>query len=71
MVGLAHPSIYGPCTFPGLDVHHISTRGAGGDDIPENLITCCRGHHDMAKTGKISQDVFRGILARYYGYKYD
>lgn len=27
------------------DVHHITTRGAGGDDIPSNLITLCRQCH--------------------------
>lgn len=71
MVGLEYRNDYGPCTFPGLDAHHIQTRGAGGGDTKENLITVCRHHHDMAKTGQIPPEVFRKILERRYGYKYD
>jgi hypothetical protein len=29
------------------DAHHITTRAAGGDDVPENLIPLCRAHHSM------------------------
>jgi hypothetical protein len=31
---------YGP-----LDNHHITTRGAGGSDDPENIVRLCRKHH--------------------------
>jgi Na+-translocating ferredoxin:NAD+ oxidoreductase RNF subunit RnfB len=37
-----------PCTacgFPGGDAHHVSSRGAGGDDVPSNLMALCRKHH--------------------------
>ena len=33
----------------GLSVHHIKTRDLAEDDIPENLITLCQKHHDMAQ----------------------
>ncbi len=26
-------------------VHHIRTRGAGGDNVPENLLSLCAEHH--------------------------
>lgn len=71
MIGLEFKGqTYGPCT-DGADVHHIVTRGAGGEDVKENLIRLCRGHHDLAKTGKILPEVFRRILSKRYGYHYD
>jgi len=70
MVGLDHPGVYGVCTFPGLDPHHIRTVGAGGGDELENIIALCRCHHDMAKTGQIPPEVFRAILTHRYGYRY-
>ena len=33
-----------------LEVHHIVAKKDGGDDSPENLITLCTNHHDMAQT---------------------
>jgi hypothetical protein len=37
------------CSVPecsnGSDPAHIRTKGSGGDDIPDNLIPLCRGHH--------------------------
>ncbi len=27
------------------DPHHVSTKGAGGDDVPSNLMSLCREHH--------------------------
>lgn len=27
------------------DPHHVTTRGAGGDDTPENLMPLCHQHH--------------------------
>ena len=71
MIGLEYMGKdYGPCTA-GLDPHHIKTRGAGGGDTRSNLISLCRGHHDMAKTGKILPEVFQRILQKRYGYHYD
>jgi hypothetical protein len=47
MVSLS--GVYGSCSA-GLDPHHIVPRGAGGDDVPENLITLCRHHHNLVQT---------------------
>lgn len=30
----------------GVVGHHLKTRGAGGDDVAENLIAVCGKHHD-------------------------
>lgn len=58
-----------PCQF-GLDPHHITPRSQGGGDIPSNLITLCRKHHDMAEENKISSDELTTILAEVYGEHY-
>lgn len=29
------------------DAAHIKSRGAGGDDVPTNLIALCRWHHQL------------------------
>lgn len=38
-----------PCVIcgqvPAGDVHHVTTRGAGGGDTKENLMPLCRFHH--------------------------
>lgn len=34
----------GPC-FGQVVGHHIKSKGSGGDDVPENLIPLCTGHH--------------------------
>lgn len=53
-----------PCEVCGLapksDPHHLISRGAGGDDTPENLISLCRSHHIQAHT--LGRDRF---LAKY------
>lgn len=54
----------------GLDPHHIVHRGAGGDDVEENIITLCRKHHNEAHAGKISKEELRAVLRRLYGYKW-
>jgi 5-methylcytosine-specific restriction endonuclease McrA len=66
MYGLLH----GGCS-EGLDPHHIVTRGAGGDDVPENIITLCRRHHNDAHAGKISKYELYGILTEFYNYQYE
>lgn len=38
------------------DPHHIKSRGAGGDDIPSNLISLCRAHHTQIH--KIGAETF-------------
>ncbi|WP_416341297.1 HNH endonuclease signature motif containing protein [Sporomusa sphaeroides] len=41
----------------GIGPHHIITRGAGGADIPENLIQLCwTCHYVKIPAGKYSQD---------------
>lgn len=49
-----------PCAIKGrlctgdIDPHHIKSRGAGGDDVEENLIPLCREHHtEIHQIGKI------------------
>ncbi len=71
LVGLALSGQYGPCGGTGLHVHHIDTRGSGGDDIPEDLITLCPGHHNKAHLGQIAKTVMRGLLIRYFQYEYE
>jgi hypothetical protein len=33
--------------FGRVDPHHLRTRGAGGDDVEENLMALCRMHHTV------------------------
>lgn len=54
----------------GLSAHHITKRSQLGDDVPENLITLCNWHHDMAEKRQIDPDDFRAILRELYGYDY-
>lgn len=68
MVGLA--KMFGPCT-PGYDVHHITSKGAGGGDTKENLICLCRKHHNMTHGAQITRNDLRQILAKRYKYNYD
>ena len=35
-----------------LEVHHVQFRSEGGSDIPDNLITVCKKHHDGIHSGK-------------------
>lgn len=51
----------------GTDIHHIYTRGSGGDDVLPNLISLCRECHNNAHLGKISKLDLQGILLKYYG----
>lgn len=67
MIGLDLPGEYGPCSA-GLDPHHIKNKGAGGDDIPENLITLCRQHHNLAQEKRIPPHVLLDILNRRFRY---
>ena len=57
------------CTA-GLDPHHIKSKGSGGDDAVENLITLCRGHHNDAHSGKIRRGKLRSVLEWYHSYVY-
>lgn len=45
--------------------HHIKSRGAGGGDIPENLIQLCSEHHFAAHMGNIPrEDLVKIVAAR-------
>ena len=49
-----------------LGVHHIETRGSGGDDVPENLIVLCQKHHNQAHARTITVDQLRALLKKVY-----
>ena len=45
----SHPACECPaCSQESQPPHHIRTRGAGGLDVPENLLALCVQHHRMA-----------------------
>lgn len=54
----------------GLDPHHVMNKGLGGHDLPNNLITLCRGHHHQVHMGNIPRGKLRQILRQYHGYDY-
>lgn len=43
------------------DMHHIKTRGSGGDDTEENLIELCRLCHTMVHNGHIKRQWLEAI----------
>lgn len=48
-----------PCNIcgktEGTVAHHLKTKGAGGDDLPENLIAVCHEHHrEIHDMGNVS-----------------
>jgi hypothetical protein len=50
-------------------VHHVDSRGAGGDDVDVNLITLCIGPgtndcHGKAHRGLINREDLRSIAER-------
>ena len=51
-----------------FEVHHIKSRGAGGDDVAENLINLCIGFesncHDRAHRGLIPRAELLTIVAQ-------
>ena len=55
----------------GLSVHHIKTRGSGGSDVMENLITMCQKHHDQAQAYRIPPEHLMELLTRFHGYTYE
>ena len=44
------------CGAPGPnDVHHIKSKGAGGDDTEQNLVTLCHKHHqELHQVGQLT-----------------
>lgn len=53
-----------------IDVHHIASRGSGGDDTLENMICLCRRHHNQAHAGLVTRGKLRAILHLYWNYGY-
>lgn len=47
----------------GGEPHHIITRGAGGPDIPENLIQLCRTCHTKAHSGELEKSRIMWAMA--------
>lgn len=33
------------CKIKGVDVHHVKSKGAYGDDVENNVVPLCREHH--------------------------
>ncbi len=58
----------GYCEYCGsrfsLQVHHIKSRGAGGDDVPGNLICLCYECHRKTHDGNISRGELRHIVGK-------
>lgn len=51
-------------TFGPMQVHHIKPRGAGGDDVRENLICLCPECHTRVHAGEIPRHRLREIVER-------
>lgn len=56
-----------PCVACGQrpsDVHHVTTRGAGGHDLPNNLMPLCHMHHvEWHKKGPTTMiKKYKGVL---------
>ncbi len=45
-------------------VHHIKSKGSGGDDVPENLIHLCYACHRRVHDGKIPREDLINIVRR-------
>lgn len=59
---------FGRCEYCGkpdtaLHVHHVSSRGAGGDDEDTNLILLCWEDHLRFHNGQIKSEELRQIIA--------
>jgi len=54
-----------------VNPHHITTKGAGGDDNLENGISLCHQHHVDTHNGHYSPATLRWILKLVYGYDWE
>ena len=54
-----------------INPHHITTKGAGGSDQPENGIALCQACHVSVHNGHITPATLRWLLVLCYGYEYD
>lgn len=49
----------------GIDLHHVVYRSSGGRHVPENLISLCREHHNLAHSSKDQyQEILLDVLAQ-------
>ncbi len=52
-----------PCAICGskfnIDAHHVTSRGAGGKDVLNNLMPLCRRHHTLLHTIGIYEAIRR------------
>jgi 5-methylcytosine-specific restriction endonuclease McrA len=46
----------------GMHIHHVRSRGAGGNDVPENLVCLCWRCHDEVHRGVIPREVFLAFI---------
>lgn len=56
--------------FPngGAHLHHVQSRGAGGEGKPENLVTLCYEHHALLHNGRSDiQKYCKEYLEELYG----
>ena len=54
-----------------INPHHVTTKGAGGSDQPENGISLCQACHVSVHNGHITPATLRWLLVFNYGYQYD
>jgi predicted restriction endonuclease len=47
-----------------IEVHHIKSKGSGGNDEANNLVSLCACHHRMVHDGLIRREELRAIVAR-------
>jgi predicted restriction endonuclease len=61
--------VYRRCEICGVmpvEIHHIKTRGAGGNDEVQNLIALCIEHHtEVHKTGVFTFSNKYGLTERF------
>ena len=54
-----------------INPHHITTRGAGGEDNLENGISLCQQCHVAVHNGRYTPAALRWILWIHYSYEYE
>jgi hypothetical protein len=58
------------CVQPATELHHVVTRGALGDDVPDNLVPLCRDcHSDLTlRAAGIGAEFLRLLSDAEYAY---
>ena len=54
---------YCGATWRALHAHHITSRGAGGNDTEDNLVCLCVNCHTAAHSAEIKKDELRRIVS--------